>query len=118
MELNSKNQLNFCPNTVSCLTKPDQLSNEIKTNRRTAVLLSFKLILSTFSRFYLQSFVIFQCRQRSSITISLESSYSENTAIKMYRLKETNGEKPISFSFEENGEQYMIGSEVSPVMLI
>ena len=34
------------------------------------------------------------------------------------RLSETYGEKPIIFSFEENGEQYMIGSEVSPVEII
>ena len=28
-------------------------------------------------------------------------------------MAKTYGEKPIIFSFEENGEQYMIGSEVS-----
>ena len=33
-------------------------------------------------------------------------------------MAKTYGEKPIIFSFEENGEQYMIGSEVSLVLLI
>ena len=30
----------------------------------------------------------------------------------MKRLSETSGEKPRTFSFEEDGEKYMIGGEV------
>ena len=32
-------------------------------------------------------------------------------------MSKTYGEKPIIFAFEENGEQYMIGSEVSKIYL-
>ena len=32
-------------------------------------------------------------------------------------MAKTYGEKPIIFSFEENGEEYMIGSEVSELMM-
>ena len=39
---------------------------------------------------------------------------SENTSVKMVK---TYGEKPIIFSLEENGEQYMIGGEVSQFSL-
>ena len=31
---------------------------------------------------------------------------------KNYGVTKFNGEKPITFAFEENGEQYMIGSQV------
>ena len=68
-------------------------------------------------RFYHQSVVICQ----SLGNLGLESYYSENTSVKMYTeyirvhtIVKAYGEKPISFSFTENGEQFMIGSEVSP----
>ena len=55
----------------------------------------------------------------------MESNYSENTSVKMYTeyirvptIVKAYGEKPISFSFAENGEQFMIGSEVSPQISI
>merc|ERR1711936_1225742 len=45
--------------------------------------------------------------------ISNKSSLLSGAASEDWRrLGKTYGEKPIIFSFEENGEQYMIGSEV------
>ena len=44
----------------------------------------------------------------------LSSEIKNLLTVKMIKIIKTYGEKPLSFSFEENGEMYMIGSEVSP----
>ena len=52
------------------------------------------------------------------LTAEMSAPPAENRKHISIKMAKTYGKKPITFSFEENGEQFMIGSEVSPQISI